>query len=45
MRYWFLPELRDMAAKAGMRVVAEGGWMHANPPGENDWNAWMLVRS
>lgn len=44
MRYWFLPELRQVAEEAGMRILAEGGWMHSAPPAPGDWSAWMLAR-
>ena len=43
MRYWFLPELRYLAKRAGFRTIQEGGWMHNAPPGLADWNAWMLA--
>lgn len=44
MRYWFLPELRHLAACSGFRVLREGGWMHMAEPGLQDWNAWMLLQ-
>lgn len=43
MRYWFLPELRHLAKRAGLRVVDAGGWPAMRPPRLDDWNAWMIV--
>ena len=43
MRYWFLPELRGLARRAGFTVLREGGWMRDAPPSPADWNAWMLA--
>lgn len=44
MRYWFLPELRHLAAESGMTVAAEGAWLSAAMPGRSTWNAWMALR-
>jgi hypothetical protein len=41
LRYWFLPELRNLARQAGFTVIGEGGWMRLSPPELSDWNAWM----
>jgi SAM-dependent methyltransferase len=43
MRYWFLPELRELAGRAGFTMAAEGGWMRDAPASATDWNAWMVV--
>ncbi|GHV55400.1 methyltransferase [Deltaproteobacteria bacterium] len=45
MRYWFLPELCELACRAGFTVAAEGGWMHDAPASVTDWNAWMLLKA
>ena len=45
MRYWFMPELRHLAVCSGFHVLREGGWMHTDPPGMADWNAWMLLQA
>ncbi|MEI8078280.1 MAG: class I SAM-dependent methyltransferase [bacterium] len=42
MRYWFLPELQDLARTAGLTVTAEGAWLANTEPG-TAWNAWMGV--
>lgn len=44
MRYWFMPELRHLAALAGFTVIAEGAWMQAGMPDKSTWNAWMAVK-
>lgn len=44
MRYWFLPELRELAESADFAVLKEGSWMSDRAPSERDWNAWMLVQ-
>lgn len=44
MRYWFLPELRFLAGKAGFLPLADGGWMRETAPTENDWGAWMILK-
>lgn len=45
LRYWFMPELRYLAACSDFHVLREGGWMHIDPPGMADWNAWMLLQA
>jgi len=43
MRCWFLPELRHLAKQAGLRGLDAGGWLTAQAPSLDDWNAWMLA--
>lgn len=44
MRYWFMPELRYLARRAGFTVVGEGAWLSTSLPSASTWNAWMLVK-
>lgn len=45
MRYWFLPELRELAVSASFIVLAEGAWMSSTAPSNQDWSAWMLAQA
>lgn len=44
MRYWFMPELKYLARRAGFTVVGEGAWLSTSLPSASTWNAWMLVK-
>jgi SAM-dependent methyltransferase len=44
MRYWFLPELRGLAAGAGFKTLAQGEWMQASFTTDFPWNAWILLQ-
>jgi SAM-dependent methyltransferase len=45
MRYWFLPELRHLAAEAGFKTLAQGEWMQASFVTDFPWNAWILLQA
>jgi len=44
MRYWFMPELKHLAATAGFTVRAEGAWMGESMPEQRTWNAWIALQ-
>lgn len=43
MRYWAMPELRNLANLTNFTIGCSGGWMHGTPATKADWNAWMLL--
>lgn len=43
MRYWFMPELRNLAKQTGFREFRAGHWMNFNAPSLQSWNAWVLL--
>lgn len=45
MRYWFMPELRFLAAEAGFTMVDAGAWMRPGRADLHTWNAWILVKA
>ena len=44
IRYWWVEELEDLAAQAGITPVVSGGWMHGDKATSADWWAWMITR-
>lgn len=44
LRYWFVPELRRLADRAGFDVVTTGAWECHDSPGPQDWYAYLLLQ-
>lgn len=45
MRYFFLPELREMLKSLEFSILAEEEWMTGSPLSENTWNACLITKA
>lgn len=44
MRYFFLPELEDFLAAAGLKLVSARQWLADTAPAEQSWNVCVIAR-